>query len=330
LAALLTTLLVQACGGSTAAPQSSAPQSSAAPTPLTISYSEIYEGVLPIWVTYEAGIFDKHGLKVNMQYIASNTAIAALLSGGTQVSQGGGSEAVSATAGGADLVMIGTLVPVYPYVFEVNASIHTIADLRGRKVGVSSPGSQSDVATRIGLKREGLDPDKDVEIVAVGSSQNRTAALKSGAIQGGLDQMPFSLELEKAGLRRLFDMASLKLPTVNNGVVVQRSYLQAHRDVLQRYIDALVQGIARMKKDKPFTIGVLQKYLKVDDEQELSTTYDYATTNLFPSQPYVTTDQLNDTVQVLGKNNARVRSVDLNRMIDNSLVRSAVSRHLDK
>ena len=78
---------------------------------LVASYSELYEGELPVWVTAEAGFFKKHGLDVEFQYIASSTSIAALLSGQTQVSQGGGSEAVSAVANGADLVIIGNLVP---------------------------------------------------------------------------------------------------------------------------------------------------------------------------------------------------------------------------
>ena len=142
--------------------------------------------------------------------------------------------------------------------------------------------------------------------------------------------MPFSLELEKLGLHPLFDMASLKLPTVNNGIIVQRSYLNSHKDVMQRYVDALVEGIAKMKKDRAFAIGVLEKYLKVTDQQELSTTYDYATKNLFPSDPHVTVDQLQDAVNVLADKNPKVKSFDLKKMIDDSYVKSAVGRHLDK
>ena len=326
LAVMAAALLVQACGGaaSTTTPPTGAPVS------LTISYSEVYEGALPIWVTYEAGIFQKHGLNVDMQYIASSTAIAALLSGQTQVSQGGGSEALSANVGGADLVDVATLVPVYPYVFMSVPSVNSISDLKGKKVGVSKSGSQSDIATRIALNKEGLNPDKDLTIIAVGSSSNRTAALKSGAIQGGLDQMPFSLELEKLGLHQLFDMASLKLPTVNNGTIVKRSWLETHKDVMQRYVDSLVEGVAKMKKDKAFAIGVLEKYLKVTDQQELATTWDYATKNLFPSDPHATVGQFQDAVDILGAKNPKVKSYDLKQIVDDTFVKSAISRHLDK
>ena len=140
-----------------------------------------------------------------------------------------------------------------------SADVKTTSDLKGKKVGVSSPGSTSDIATRVGLAKEGLNPDKDVTIVAVGSSQNRTAALKAGSIQGGLDQPPFSYQLEAQGLHALFDLASLRLPVVNNGVVVQRSFATQNRAVVQRYVDSLVQSLAALRKDKPGAIAVLKK-----------------------------------------------------------------------
>jgi len=180
-----------------------------------------------------------------------------------------------------------------------------------------------------GLLESPSDPDKDVTIVAVGSSQNRTAALKAGSIQGGLDQPPFSYQLEAQGLHSLFDMASLKLPVVNNGLVVQRSYATANRAVVQRYVDSLVQSIAALRKDKAGAIAVLKKQLQVDDEQILSKTYDYVM-QIFPSLPYPRADQLADSVRVLGATNEKVKSYEVSRMLDESFVKNAADRGLDK
>ena len=298
-----------------------------APAKLVVGFSEIYEGEIPLWVANDAGIFQKNGLDVQLQYTASSTGIAALLGSQIQVFQGGGSETLSAVAGGGDLVLLGTLVPVYPYVFMAPASIKTIDDLKGKAVGVSSPGSTSDIATRVGLKAAGINPDTDVHIVAVGSSQNRTAALMNGSIFGGLDQPPSSFELQKNGFHVLFDMASQKLPVVNNGIVVQRSWMNADHDVVQKYVDSIVEGIARTKKDKAFAVQVIEKYLKVD-EQSASDTWDYATKGLFPDQPLASPDQLADAVSILSEKNPKVKDIDLNKVIDNSFVQSAVSRGL--
>ncbi len=327
---------LSACGGApsrgAATPSCAAagpsPAANAAPVKIVASFSEIYEGEIPVWVTKDAGIFLKNGLDVDLQYIASGTSIAALVSGKTQFSQGGGSEALSATVAGGDLVLLGNLVPVYPYVFEVANDIKTLNDLKGKNVGVSQHGSQSDIATRVGLQRQGLDPDKDVKIITVGSSQNRTAALKNGSIQGGLDQLPYSLILERSGFHPLFDLAALRLPTVNNGIVAKRSYVSSHPDVVQKYIDSLVEGIARMKQDKAFAVAVLKKYLKLDDERALSATYDYAVTNLFPSLPYVRPEHLADAVQVLSQSNSKVQKFSVPQMLDNSFVQCAAEKGL--
>jgi NitT/TauT family transport system substrate-binding protein len=322
--AAVTALALSACGGSSP----TATQASSAPIKLVVSYSEIYEGSLPLWLTADAGLFQKHGLEVELQYIASATSIAALTAGQTQISQGGGSEALSATVGGADLVVIGNLVPVYPYVFEVPASIKSLNDLKGKKVGVSAAGSQSDIATRAGLARVGLVPDKDVIIVPVGSSQNRTAALQNGSIQGGLDQPPYSIILERSGFHPLFDLASLRLPTVNNGIVVQRSFLNGHKTAVQGYIDALVEGLARLRKDRTFAVGVLKKWLKLDDEPALNATYDFAVGKLFPVYPHITAEHMADAVDVLSQKNPRVKDFDVKRMLDDSFVKSAADRRV--
>ncbi|MFI5268272.1 MAG: ABC transporter substrate-binding protein, partial [Chloroflexota bacterium] len=297
---------------------------------LVTSFSEIYEGQTPVWVTQDAGIFKQNGLEVEQNYIASANVIAALVSGQVAVAQGGGSEALSAAAGGADLVVVGNIVPVYPYVLMVAKDINSVNDLKGKKIGVSSFGSASDIATRVALKKVGLDPEKDVSIIPVGSSQNRSAALASGAIQGGMDQPPSSYDLEKQGLHQLFDMASLKLPTVNNGIVVQRAWLNSHKDVAQKYVDSIVQGIARTKKDQPFAADTLAKYMKLDDKAAAAKAVAYAAQNLFPSSPDIKADGFTDSVEVLSAKNPNVKNFDVNKIIDNSLVQSAIQRGLDK
>ena len=334
-AALLT--FIVACGGAAPATTGSAAPSGGANaaataqptvTKLVVGYSEIYEGALPVWYAFEKGIFAKNFLDVDLQYTESSTGIAALVSNKTQIYQGGGSQTLSANVEGSDLVLIGNLVPTYPYVFMVGPDIKTIQDLKGKKVGVSNPGSTSDIATRVGLQKEGIVADKDVTIVAVGSSQNRTAALKNGSIQGGLDQPPSSFALEAAGFRVLFDMAKQKLPVVNNGIVVQRSYIASNRAVVQRYVDSIVQATAALRKDKAGAVTVYKKYLK-DTDEALAKTYDYAM-ELFPNLPYARADQMADSVRVLGANNDKVKSYDLSKMLDESFVKSAADRGLDK
>ena len=295
---------------------------------MVVSYSNVVPDNLPLWVTKEAGIFDQHALNVDLKFIASATGIPALLSGETNVFTGGGSETLSADAGGADLVLIGNFIPVYPFLFEVPPEITTLDDMRGKKVGVSSIGSSSDIASRAGLRRAGLDPETDVTIVPLGSSQNLVAGLINGAVQGIVSRPPDSVGLEAKGFHPLFDMAEQKLPAVNTCIVVQRSYLQSHRDTVQRYIDAIVEGLTRMRQDRAFSVEVLKKYFQSDDQHAMEVAYDYHVQRVYPQVPSLQPSQFEDAVAQLSKNEPRVREVDLNRVIDNAFVQSAVDRGL--
>ncbi len=330
-------LAATACGGGGATTATATPSPTAAPTktPLPVtkivaSYSNIIGDELPLWTAKEGGYFEKNGIDADLQNIASAQGVPALIAGQVQFAQLGGSEVLSAAAQGADLVVIGMLAGVYPFVFVVPPDIKTKEDLKGKKVGVSSVGSSSDIATRVGLRGIGLDPDKDVAIVAVGSLQLRVAALLSGAIQGGVATPPETLQFEEKGFHVLFDLAALKLPSANTAVVVKKTFLAANTDLVQRYVDALVLAIAREKTDRAFGIDVLKKYYKSTDDKAMSVAYDFFSQRVAASLPFSSPANFKDAQDTLGKTNAAVKSFDVTKLIDNSYVQSAADRGLGK
>jgi NitT/TauT family transport system substrate-binding protein len=193
---------------------------------------------------------------------------------------------------------------------------------------VSNVGSSSDIATRVMLRKIGLDPENDVTIVPVGSLQNRTAALLNGAIDAGVAQPPEQLALEDKGLHILYDLAAEKLPAATDTIVVQRSWLNGHRDVAQKYIDSLVEAIALNHKDKEKAISVLQKYLNTDDQRALETTYDFFVNNVTPAYPMPRVDLFKDSVDQLSASNDKVKDFDISKVLDTSFVQSAMDRKL--
>ncbi len=298
---------------------------------LSVSYSNVIASNLPEWFAREAGIFQKNGLDVDLQLIEGGSrGVAALLSGQTQIAQLGGSEVLSAAAEGGDLVVLGTLVPLYPYLFYVPSSVNDISDLKGKKVGVVTVGGSYDIATRVAFKKLGLIPDRDVTLIATGSVTNVTAALLSGAIQGGMSQPPDSLALDARRFHPLFDLAKLQLPAANTTIATTRPYMASHRDVLQRYVDSIVEAIARARKDKTYAITVLQKYFKSEDSKAMSAAYDYYVGKVIPALPFPKPDQFADAVDQLGQKNAKVRNFEVAKILDESFVKSAEARGLAK
>jgi NitT/TauT family transport system substrate-binding protein len=320
---LIAALLLVVLGVTPAAAQSSGDS-------ISMGYSNIAGGELPVWVAAEEGFFSRHGLTVNSQLISGGAnTVAALVSGQIQIADAGGSEALNAVAGGADLVVLAQLGPVYPYVLEVASDINTPADLVGKKIGVATFGGSADIATRVVLRHEGIDPDQDVTFIATGSAQNRTAALLSGAIQAGMaGGPPDTLELEAQGLHPLWDLAALKLPAANTSVIAQRAWVNANRAVAQRYVDALVDSITHMKQDKPGSVEVLKQYFKSDDDAAMSATYDFHAVEVAPAQPLPKAEQFADAVDQLSVNNPKIRDIDLTSLLDPSFVQDALDRGL--
>jgi NitT/TauT family transport system substrate-binding protein len=256
---------------------------------------------------------------------------AALVANQIQIGQFGGSEALSARAAAADVVVVGNMAPVYPYILYAKKEIKTIADLKGKKVAVSNAGGSSDIATRSALKAAGLDPNKDVQILAVGSHAQRTAALLSGQVDAGVDDPPEDDEVVKAGFTPLIDLAGQRLPAANTAIVVQGSFVTANRDIVQAYIDATVIARAKMATDKPGSLAVLDKYFKKALGDNGARAFDFfigGKTPVTPVYPFTATEQFKDAIDILGATNEKIKTVDLTKLIDSSFVKSAQDRKL--
>lgn len=321
--ALIALVVAAGCGG---AAGTAATPSPGQKTALQVSYSEVIPDEWAPWAAADGAIFADHGLDVTLQSIASANGVAALLSGQVQVAQLGGSEVLSADASGGDITIVANLVPVFPYVFVTAPAVGSIADLKGKKVGVSKIGGSADIATRVALTKNGLDPAKDVSIIETGSAANRVAALRSGAIQGGVSQPPESTTLETQGYHVVYDMAKQKLPAANTVVAVTGTYLRAHRQVVQDYVDALVASIARLRKDRAFAEQVLTHWEKITDRALLDNTYDFYTQEVFATYPTPQPNQYQAAVQALSATNPKLASFQVSKALDPSFVKSAQSR----
>ena len=338
-------ILAAACGGTTPAATTApttAPTVAASVAPLDTpmacckkviaAYSNISADDWVMWYAFEKGIFKESGLDLDMQSISGGAQTsAALLANQIHIGQFGGAEALSANAAGADLVLVGNMAPVYPYILYAQKSIKTVADLKGKKIGVSNKGGSSDIATRAALKANGLDPDKDVTITAVGSHANRTAALLAGTIAAGVDDPPEDQALVAAGLNPVIDLASQKLPAANTGIIVQRSYLAANKDIVQAYVDATVIARARMAKDKDGAVAVIKKYFKIDENESPTHAFNFfiaGASPVTPVFPFPSLEQFKDAVSILGADNDKIKTVDISKMIDTTFVKSAQDRKL--
>jgi NitT/TauT family transport system substrate-binding protein len=286
----------------------------------------------PLWVAVESGIVQRSGLSVEFISAPANQGIASLVSGQTEIAATGGAETLGGIAGGADLIIVSNLVPVIPWQFYAGSGITSPADLRGKKIGITTAGASYDTALRIILPKFGINPDTDVTLITTGSIPNVTAALFSGAIDGApLVVTPASFKaVEQGGFHEVFDFAKEGGAYPGDVTVVRRDYVIQHRDVVQKYVDSIVQGVARFKADRAYAIQVGKKYLDEPDEALVARTYDYFVQTVTPSQPFPRPEQFTDVLDALMKRQENARNIDLNRVLDQSFVQSAIDRGLDK
>ena len=324
--------VVVGCGGSAGSPPSASQSGAAAatPTPQPIKVRAAYGNVTPAnlapFYAKERGLFLANGLDVDLSLIdGGGKAMAALLGNSVDIAQLGGTETMSAYVGGGDVQAVTLFVPVSPWVLMAPGSYTGPNDLRGKTVGVASKGGSSEVAANQAIEKLGLKLS-DVTILATGSVANLTSAMLANRVYAGPGHPPDTAALFKAGYKVIMDLAAQKVPAVENCTIVTKKYASEHKDVMQKYVDSLVQAIVAMKKDKPGTLPVMQKLLNVTDQDALSETYDYYVTQIFPIYPTVTPDAWNYSRDELAKTNAAVTGLDVTKVIDNSFVTNSQSR----
>lgn len=316
---------VPAPAAATATPAATTP--APAPAKLRASYGNISPANLAPFLAQEAGYFKQNGLDVDLQLIeGGGKSMAALLSKNVDIANLGGTETMSAFVGGAEVEAVALFVPLSPWALYVPASYKGPEDLRGKNLGIVTKGGSSEVALRDALKQLKLDPDKDVSIQAIGGVPALAAAMIAGAVYGGPGHPPDTTSLTKAGFKVAVDLSKQQVPATDNGTIVMKTWAGANRDVLQRYVDSLVQAIARAKKDKPFTVGVLMKMLSLKDEQAASDTYDFYVPGIFPLYPHVGAAAFNASKQALISTNAKVADLDVTKLLDDSFVADAERR----
>src|SRR5690242_18986583 len=126
---------------------------------LTIGWSAVSALNAPFWVMHDAGFLQKEGLDAKLVYIPSSSTIAqAQLSGNVDVSSANSQVIVDADLTGGDLVAIGAITNAVAFYVMANPDISSVADLKGRKVGVTRFGASTDFAVRKLLEKYHLRP----------------------------------------------------------------------------------------------------------------------------------------------------------------------------
>ncbi|MBI4318945.1 MAG: ABC transporter substrate-binding protein [Chloroflexi bacterium] len=307
-----------------AAAPTPAPKATAAPKTLTkvkVSYTALSGQFWPVWLAQEQKLYQKNGLEVELQYIASSTtAMQAMLSGEVPLSYGGSGETfVAASIGGADVIMIGALYnKVIMYFFGL-PSVSGPADIKGKTVGVSRFGSQTDGSARFALRKMGLDPEKDVTLLQMGGVPEILAGLIGGSIVAGPLSPPNSFKALDSGFKELMDIGAAGLE-YSSPVVTTRAFLRNNSATALAFLRSVIEGTYVLKTNKAVSMEVLGKYTKTDDKKTLEGTY-AAYVDKAEKIPYVSREALMVAIEQVARENEKAKGANPDSFYDMQFVK---------
>src|SRR3990172_8486653 len=232
-----------------------------------------------LWIADEEGFFKKQGVEVKAINISGGTEGAQMLvSGGVDLSFDDPISCIVATAGGGPVVDIFAGTPTMPFLIVGGPGVKTLADLKGKRVGSSGLGlSASRLALLVGLKRLGLDVEKDqVTVVAAGQEPERIAGLSAGAIAATVISPEFRLKLDQLNLNMLADLRTLNISWETASVITTAKNMQSKRDLIERVTRALLQANAYILNSarRSRRLEVLTAQLGFKTPQEAAVAYE--------------------------------------------------------
>ena len=271
------------------------------------------------WIAKEARIYEKNGLSVEIVLLrGSGQSSQAMMGGSLFAAPVALPQVMLANLNGADMVNVAHTIAVASSKLLVKPEIRKAEDLRGKKVATSSIGSLGDFLFRYALRKHGINPDREIAWIAIGTNSERLQALLSGAIDGADVTYPADIQAERKGYRVLIDARKeITFPTTS--VVTRRKTIREDRDSVMRLVRSHVEGIAYHKQNKEFALKVLTKYVRTTDAEFLEGSYNMFKQD-FIAAPYPITKGLEPTYDYVAQTRPDIRNHKPEEFVDASFI----------
>jgi len=271
------------------------------------------------WIAKDAKIYEKYGLDVQLILVkCSGQTSAAILGGSLFAAPVALPQLMLADLGGADLINVAHTVPGVQSKLLVKSEIRRPEELKGRKIATSSLGSLGDFLFKYIIRKHGMDPNRDVTWISIGTPSERLQALSSGVVDAADLSYPADAQGERLGFKVLID-ARKEVVYPSMSVVTRRKSIVEDRDTVMRMVRSHVEGIAYFKAHKDFSMKVLSKYLRMNDKDLLEGSYEIFKQD-FISVPYPIMKGLEATYDYVATSRPEIRGRKPEEFMDPSFI----------
>jgi len=295
------------------------PEAATGADKLRIGYGAPSVTMSILWITKEGKLFEKNGLDVEVLYLESALVQRALIAGNVAFGEMTGSLMSAPKLQGADLVMVAGFLNHLQYRLVARPEIKSVAELKGKRVGVSRFGAGADRATRLLLSKLGLHPEKDVVLVQVGGAPTRLSALSANAIDAAIVDPPDHKKAQEAGMRVLANMEEMNIPFQHTGLVTSRAQLAKTPDIARRVIKSFVEGIHLASVNAETPKKAFRKYMRLQQERELDDAYQVLR-GFMQRKPYPTLEGFKAVFAELAEQVLAAKNADPKDFVDTRLL----------
>ena len=222
---------------------------------------------LPYVVANEKGFFEKEGLKVQLiAFRGTNLMLTALLTGDLDYATIL-PFLTGAAARGLPVRILAAVTKNSSYFMVARPEIDNVKALRGKKIGINSFGSSADYAAYAALSRSGMDPNRDLTILAIGGgTPERLAAVVSGSVDATVITSPAEYAAEKQGLRIVMSAQDLgqyvRIPITGIGATLKK--MERDPDEIVRLLRALRLSTMYLLQNTEYSHALFQHIMRVD------------------------------------------------------------------
>lgn len=218
------------------------------------------------------------------------------------------------------MVAIAGNINVLPYYLVAQPSIKKPEDLKGKIGGNHIAGTTAEFALRVGLKKLGLNPAKDVNLRVIGGSIDRMVALQKGIVNFTVVTEAGKTMAEKLGFPMIVDMAALEIPFPQNGVYTSAKFIREQSDIVRRYMKAYVEAIHFFKTRKEESIKIMQKYSRVNERAPVEEAWVWHV-RYTPDAPYPPVEGYQTILQDLAPTNPKAAQANAKDLVDSRFVK---------
>ena len=274
---------------------------------------------LTVAMAQKNGLFKDETLEAEIIRMNPNVAITALATGDVDYCQLFGAVVGGAIAGLPVRIVAGFL-DNWPMTLIAQPELKALKDLKGKTLGISSFGATPDVAARMMIKQAGIDADKEIKIIALGSDAARLTALKQRVVDVVVISPPADTQMEKQGYRilaRAYELFSF--PYLGLGTHTRK--IKEKPDEIRRVIKATIRANRFIRDNRDEAVRALIAWGKVEREFAYAS-YD-ALRNLFNADGAVPEDGLKLVIEQARRNAKVIREIMPNEVVDLTFLHEA-------